>query len=57
MTKIMDPNKKNDEQELTIILDNFISDDNLMQDEFTQIEYSFWDDEWDNCDGDIILFV
>jgi hypothetical protein len=28
-----------------------------MQEENTQIEYSCWDDEWDNCNGDIILFI
>jgi hypothetical protein len=53
----MDPNEKNTEQEFNEILDIFLSDDKSMQEENTQIEYSCWDDEWDNCSGDIILFI
>jgi hypothetical protein len=53
----MDPNEKTTEQEFKMILDNFISDDKSMQEENAQVEYSCWDDEWDNCSGDIILFI
>jgi len=53
----MDPNEKTTEQDFNTILDNFISDDKSMQEENTQVEYSCWDDEWDNCSGDIILFI
>jgi len=57
LTKVMDPNEKNTEQEFNEILDIFLSDDKSMQEENTQIEYSYWDDEWDNCSSDIILFI
>jgi len=57
LTKAMDPNEKTTEQDFNTILDNFISDDKSAQDENPQIEYSFWEDEWDNCNGDIILFI
>jgi hypothetical protein len=53
----MDPKELNTEQEFNTILDNFLSDDKSTQDEEPQVEYSCWDDEWDNCYGDIILFI
>jgi hypothetical protein len=48
----MDPNEKTTEQEFNMILDIFLSDDKSMQDENVQVEYSCWDDEFDNCNGD-----
>ena len=53
----MDPKEQINEHEFNMILDNFLSDDKSTQSEETQIEYSCWDDEWDNCNGDIILFI
>lgn len=53
----MDPKEQNIEQDFKMILDNFISNDEPTQEENTQVEYSCWDDEWDNCNGDIILFI
>lgn len=53
----MDPNEKTTEQDFNTILDDFISDDKSVQDENIQIDYSFWEDEWDNSNGDIILFI
>lgn len=68
----MDPKELNTEQDFTTILDNFISNVNIIDEQETQSDISIWDvtlmdglenepcmfeDEWDNCCGDIILFV
>lgn len=53
----MEPIEKTTEQEFTTILDNFLSDDKSDKDQNSHIEYFFWDDEWDNCGGDVILFI
>jgi hypothetical protein len=53
----MEPIEKTTEQEFMTILDNFLSDDKSTQDENRYIESFCWDDEWDNCGGDVILFI
>jgi len=53
----MDPKEQNIEQDFKMILDNFISNDEPVQDETHECVESYWEDEWDNCNGDIILFI